>query len=233
VSRVALEGSVYWAMRTVPLDLGDVNLSVPAADWRVGLFVVAAAVAACAFFALMPARQATRIEPVRTLRGELVKDARPGRARNILIGVQVFASALLLICAAIFLRSAIASSRFNPGLRTGDTMLIQIINEQRTKEIGLRIALGASSPMVTQLMLSQTARPVIYGLLAGAGLAATLATAVLATPAGAMIGEIVHVADPVAYAASLTVIVAACLAAAWIPATRAARVDPMQTLRQE
>jgi predicted lysophospholipase L1 biosynthesis ABC-type transport system permease subunit len=162
-------------MRTVPLDLGDVNLSVPAADWRVGLFVVAAAVAACAFFALMPARQATRIEPVRTLRGELVKDARPGRARNILIGVQVFASALLLICAAIFLRSAIASSRFNPGLRTGDTMLIQIINEQRTKEIGLRIALGASSPMVTQLMLSQTARPVIYGLLAGAGLAATLA----------------------------------------------------------
>ena len=42
-----------------------------------------------------------------------------------------------------------------------------------------------------------------------------------------------HVTDPVAYAASLIVIVAACLVAAWIPATRAARVDPMQTLRQE
>ena len=110
VSRLALEGAVYWAMRTMPVDLGDVNLSVPAADWRVALFLVLAAIAATAFFALVPALHATRIEPVRTLRGELVKDARPGRARNILIGVQVFASALLLICSAIFLRSAISSS---------------------------------------------------------------------------------------------------------------------------
>ena len=55
----------------------------------------------------------------------------------------------------------------------------------------------------------------------------------LATPAAATISEIVHVTDPVAYAASLLVVVAACLLAVWIPATRAARVDPMQTLRQE
>src|SRR5205823_4302681 len=87
LSRVALEGSVYWAMRTMPVDLGDVNLNVPAADWRVALFLVLSAVGATALFALMPALQATRIEPVRTLRGELVKDARPGRARNLLIGV--------------------------------------------------------------------------------------------------------------------------------------------------
>ena len=55
----------------------------------------------------------------------------------------------------------------------------------------------------------------------------------LATPAAATIGEIVHVLDPVAYAVSLLVIVAACLAAASIPATRAARLDPTRTLRQE
>src|SRR4030095_12157910 len=127
----ALEGAVYWALRAMPVDLGDVNLSVPAADWRVALFLVAAAVAATAFFALMPALQATRIEPVHTLRGELVKDARPGRARSALIGVQVFTSALLLICAAIFLRSAIASSRFDPGLRTADTVVIDISNEAK------------------------------------------------------------------------------------------------------
>ena len=131
VSRLALEGTVYWVMRTMPVDLGDVNISVPAADWRVAVFLVVAAMAATAFFALMPALQATRIEPVRTLRGELVKDARPGRARNALIGVQVFASALLLICAAIFLRSAIASSRFDPGFRTADTVMIDIINEPK------------------------------------------------------------------------------------------------------
>ena len=111
--------------------------------------------------------------------------------------------------------------------------VLSYLVEQRTKEIGVRMALGASAQKVTQLMLSQTARPMIYGLIAGAGLSATLATAVLATPAGAMIGEIVHVTDPVAYLASLIVIIAACLSAAWIPAARAAQVDPMRTLRQE
>jgi ABC-type lipoprotein release transport system permease subunit len=73
----------------------------------------------------------------------------------------------------------------------------------------------------------------VFGLFAGAGLAAVLAIAVLASPAGALIGQIVHVTDPVAYAAGLIVIIGACLVAAWIPATRAARVDPMRTLRQE
>ena len=104
---------------------------------------------------------------------------------------------------------------------------------QRTREIGVRIALGASSQQVTGLILSQTTRPVLYGLLAGLGLAATLATVLIALPAGALISAIVHVTDPVAYGASVIVIAAACLVAAWIPASRAARVDPMQTLRQE
>ena len=130
IPRAALETIVYWAMRTMPVDVG-VDLNVPAADWRVAVFLVIAALAATAFFALMPALQATRVEPVRMLRGELVRDTRPGRTRNALIGIQVFASALLLICAAIFLRSAIASSRFDPGIRTADTVLIEMINEPK------------------------------------------------------------------------------------------------------
>ena len=67
----------------------------------------------------------------------------------------------------------------------------------------------------------------------GGGSAAGLAALLLATPAAATIGEIVHVLDPVAYAVSLLIIIAACLVAASIPATRAARLDPMRTLRQE
>jgi predicted permease len=473
VSRLVLESSVYWALQMMPVDLGEVNLGVPAADWRVALFLVVIAIGATGFFALLPALKATAVEPVRTLRGELVKDARPGRARNVLIGVQVFASALLLITAAIFLRSTLASSQYNPGLRTADTVLIDINNEkraamiqalanepviskvaavrpqllaplrvafadtgagktavtfkavsgsyfdvfdvpivrgrtfadaetdqhpvvivsesvaralwpngsgvgetfrlepdlsiqrpaglltlnpdaaadealmqprmvtvvgvsrdvpgfrltdvkeagvflptsihhedttvvarvqgepslarqallerlttvdpslgsittmrtvarlemfflqigfgmslilgglallltvtglfsvlsylveQRTREIGVRMALGASAHKVTQLMLAQTTRPVIIGLLAGAGLSAALSAALVATPAGKLIAPIVRVTDPVAYAASLLVIIAACLFAAWIPAARAAKVDPMRTLRQE
>jgi len=111
--------------------------------------------------------------------------------------------------------------------------VLSYLVEQRTREIGVRMALGASGHAVTRLMLAQTTRPVMAGLLAGAGLAAALATAVLATPAGALISQIVHVTDPLAYLASLGVIVAACLLAAWIPAARAANVDPMRTLRQE
>jgi predicted permease len=467
ISRLALEAMVYWAAQTMPADLGDTNLSmvVPAADWRVAVFLVVSAMAATAFFALMPALQATRIEPVRTLRGELVKDARPGRMRNALIGIQVFASTLLLICSAIFLRSAIASAQFDPGFRTADTVVIEVTNEakrsamletiadestvtayaavrpnmlawplrglaavgasrtavaykfvspeyfdvfdipivrgrpftaaerdgehpvvivsesaarelwpnstpvgatfrlepdlegvtetngdppmparlvtvvgvsrdvagfrfvdvkeagvflpisvnapktavaarvkgdaelarrtlverltrvdpnlgmivtmrtvarletlflqvgfwislvlgglallltvsglfsvlsylveQRTREIGVRMALGASSHNVTRLILGQTTRPVVFGLLAGAGLAASLAAVLLAIPDGAMIAAVVHVTDPIAYTASLLVIVVACLLAAWIPAMNAARLDPMQTLRQD
>jgi len=101
------------------------------------------------------------------------------------------------------------------------------------EEIGVRIALGASSQKVTQLILAQSTRPVLFGLLAGAGLAASLARLLLATEAGAMIAVIVRVTDPVAYLSGLVVIVVACLFAAWIPAGRAARVDPMTTLRQE
>jgi len=111
--------------------------------------------------------------------------------------------------------------------------VLSYLVEQRTKEIGVRMALGASPHRVTQLILLQTTRPVVYGLLAGVGLTASLATFLIATPAAAPITEIVHVSDPIAYVASLLAIVTACLFAAWIPAARAAHLDPMQTLRQE
>jgi putative ABC transport system permease protein len=111
--------------------------------------------------------------------------------------------------------------------------VLSYLVEQRKKEIGVRIALGATSRNVTRLVLSQTARPVAVGLLAGAGLALALATLLIALPAAGAISEVVHVTDPVAYAGSLILIVAACLMAAAIPASRAARLDPMATLRQE
>jgi hypothetical protein len=111
--------------------------------------------------------------------------------------------------------------------------VLSYLVEQRTKEIGVRMALGATSRNVTRLVLSQTARPVGFGLLAGAGLAVALATLLIASPAVGAIAQIVHVTDPVAYAGSLILIIAACLLAAAVPASRAARLDPVQTLRQE
>ena len=475
ISRLALAGAVSWVMRSVPLDIGEVDLGVPAADWRVAAFLVVGALVATAAFALMPALRATAIDPMRPLRGGLVHVPRPGPPRHALIGLQVLASALLLICTAIFLRSGLAAARFDPGLRTADTVLIDIdheparprmiqalstdatiaasaavrpqllaplrlatadpeagagktritlkavsgsyfdvlgipivqgrtflpyetdrhpvavvsasvaralwpdggavgrrvtleplagvqapngllrINpraaiddapmpvhtvtviglagdvaglrftgireagvflptsldaahpargaraqgpptlarqalldrltpidpnlgsivtlqsvartetfflqaaflvslvlgalalvltvsglfsvlsylvEQRTREIGVRMALGASPRTVMHLVLAQVARPVMLGLVTGAALALALATTVLALPVGAVMAPIVHLTDPVAYLASLALIAAVCLLAAWIPAARAARGDPMRTLRE-
>ena len=47
------------------------------------------------------------------------------------------------------------------------------------------------------------------------------------------VGDIVHVLDPVAYAASLLVIVTSCLLAVSVPALRAARIDPIATVRRD
>ena len=111
--------------------------------------------------------------------------------------------------------------------------VLSYLVEQRAREIGVRIALGATTRDVTQLILSQSIWPVGVGLAVGGGSVGGLAALLLATPAAAGIGDVVHALDPVAYAVSLLIIIAACLVAASIPATRAARLDPMRTLRQE
>jgi putative ABC transport system permease protein len=474
VSRLFLASALYAATTVLPPGLLAVDLTrwTPDADWRVLLFLVAGAIVSTAFFGLAPALQATRLELVRTMRGEVTRGARPDRARHALIAVQVSASALLLICAAIFLRAAGAAAATDPGLRTSDTVVVAIVNEprraaflhavtthpsvaalaassqptsavaetsvsggdeanrraemsnsmsvermfvspeyfdvlgidvvkgrgftqsersveagvvlvsetaarrlwpdrnavgqalrlhapqsgepdalslaartftvvgiasdiggglqfpdlfafrgvylpaspespgmsltlrvrgdpeqarlallerlasvdpglgtintmqsiarmqtyvmriafwltmilgglalvltlsglfsvlsylveQRAKDIGVRMALGATTRNVARLVLSQSLRPVSIGLVVGVGLAAALATVLMATPAALAIGSVVHVFDPVAYVASLLIIVTACMLAASVPALRAARIDPIATLRKD
>jgi hypothetical protein len=111
--------------------------------------------------------------------------------------------------------------------------VLSYLVEQRTREIGVRMALGATAQHVTRLVLSQSIRPVGLGLVFGGCSAAGLSALLLATPAAAIIGQLVRVRDPIAYVTALLIILAACLAAASIPAARAARLDPTQTLRQE
>jgi ABC-type antimicrobial peptide transport system permease subunit len=111
--------------------------------------------------------------------------------------------------------------------------VLSYLVEQRTREIGVRMALGATTWHVTRLVLSQSFRPVAAGLIIGAVLAGILSVFLLATPAAGIIGQIVDVLDPVAYAVSVLIIVAACLGAAAVPASRAARLDPTRALRQE
>jgi ABC-type lipoprotein release transport system permease subunit len=109
--------------------------------------------------------------------------------------------------------------------------VLSYLVEQRSREIGVRVALGATTRQVAGLVLSQSVVPVGVGLLIGGGLAAAVATALISV--ASEIGRTVHVLDPMAYAASLLVIVIACLLAAAIPTLRAARLDPVATLRQD
>jgi predicted permease len=473
VSRLFLASVVQAGSTTAPIEILQMIFAsfAPATetDWRVMLFLLAGAIVTTALFGLAPALQATRLELVRTMRGEVSRDGRPGRARHALIAVQVGASALLLICAAVFLRGAVAAATVEPGPRTRDTLRLSVANqprrgavfhaatadpsvaavsasslpmrgvvessasaestpgrsntsvrvpvellavspeyfdvigidmvsgrgftqaeraaeagvvvvyetvarqlwpnrsaigqvlrldaepsppgrpsppsgaftvvgvardpaggyrlsglrafrglylpsspespgtwlfvrvhgdpeearlallerlsrvdpdlviltlrsmasienyllefafwvavflgglgllltvtglfsvlsyvvEQRAKEIGVRIALGATTRNVMSLVLRQSLRPVGIGLTAGGGLALALAIVLMATPMASGMSDFVHVLDPMAYVASVLVIVTACLLATAVPALRAARIDPIETLRED
>ena len=86
--------------------------------------------------------------------------------------------------------------------------LLSYLVEQRTREIGVRMALDATSRSIGALVLSQSAGPVGIGPLVGSSLTAALGAALLATPAAEQIGSAVRLFDPIAYAASLLCIVA-------------------------
>jgi putative ABC transport system permease protein len=463
VSQLFLKSALYAVVTTLPPEIAQFvnlfNLVVVTPDWRVLVFLVACAIGSTVFFGLAPALQATRLDLVPTMRGEGKRDARPGRARHALIAVQVGASALLLICAVIFLRGAFAAATKEPGVRTSDTLrvsfessprraallqalkadplvavvaassqlmrgvvetslgeggaetpsrmpvdqfgvsseyfdvlgfeivggrnftkaertaeagvaivsetlarrlwpkgngvgrlvrldapqsaspgvrpplsreltvvgvvrnperesgdvyvptspeapetalflrvradpeqarqlllerlsgiepalsnimtlramagmqaytlqiafwvaivlgglalvltasglfsVLSYVVEQRAQEIGVRMALGATTTQIARLVLSQSLGPIGIGLVAGGGIAAALAIVLMTTPVASEVGDLVRVFDPVAYAASLLVIVTSCVLAVSVPALRAARIDPIATLRRD
>ena len=109
--------------------------------------------------------------------------------------------------------------------------VLSYVVEQQAKEIGVRMALGAARTNVVLLVLSQSLRPIGSGLAAGGGLAGAVAIGLTAT--ASEIGGWVQVLDPVAYAASLLVIVTSCALAVSVPALRAARIDPIVTLKMD
>jgi putative ABC transport system permease protein len=98
---------------------------------------------------------------------------------------------------------------------------------QRTREIGIRIALGAGRRSVVQMIVQQALTPVLWGLAAGVALAVaagqTLSTLLFGVSAF----------DPLTMAAVPLLVLAVSLAASWMPALRATRVDPVAAIRSE
>ena len=98
---------------------------------------------------------------------------------------------------------------------------------QRTKEIGIRMALGARPAHVLSVVLRQFSLPVAAGLLVGVGGAAALSQILRQQLYG------VSNLDPMAYLGAIAVFAVTVALAALLPARRALRVDPMRALRYE
>ena len=98
---------------------------------------------------------------------------------------------------------------------------------QRTSEIGLRIALGAEPRDIRSLVLGRGVRVAVAGI--GAGLVVSLLAARLVGQL--MFGISPH--DPITFAGLSALLGAVVLAASWIPARRATRLDPVAALREQ
>jgi putative ABC transport system permease protein len=106
--------------------------------------------------------------------------------------------------------------------------VITFLFSSRTHEIGIRMAVGASPARVLGMVLTHATFLVVPGLVAGLALAALL-TPLLASPAF----DFVTPGDPLVLSVAPLTMAFVCLAAAMLPARRAARVDPTTALRHD
>ena len=187
---------------------------VPLSRYPVGTVSFAAASSGPAASLIEPIRRSiARVTPTSavhwtaTMEDAVAFEYSPARFYGVLIAA-FCASAMLLTGAGLF------ALLWNGAVR-------------RTGEMGLRFALGASRRQVAVLMFSAAAKPValgsVCGLLAALWIAEAVASLLYDVPAF----------DPLSFAVALALLAAVALAAAMVPAHRAASVDPMVALRSE
>ncbi|MGB8129994.1 MAG: ABC transporter permease [Candidatus Angelobacter sp.] len=178
-------------------------------------------------------------EMVFVLRTENDAMSMAGPARKIIQGMDPELPVSQVRTMETVVRQTFASQQFSAVLLGGfslASLLLAVIGvygvlaysvTQRTREIGVRIALGAEPLTITRMVVASGARMVMIG--AAAGIAAALALSGLMKSLLFGIGP----RDPLTFIAAPAVFVAVALVAAYVPARRAARVSPMEALRAE
>ena len=105
--------------------------------------------------------------------------------------------------------------------------VVSLLVAQRTQEIAIRMALGAAPGSVMRMMVVQVAAYIALGALCGIFSSLLAARWVRALLFG------IRPNDPLTLAGAAVALLAVALLAAWVPARRAANVDPMVALRYE
>ena len=147
-----------------------------------------------------------RIRSIETVIAESVADR-----RFILLLVGVFGGAALLLATL------------------GVYGVIAFLVAQRQQELAVRVALGAQSGDVLRLVLRQGAVLALIGVAVGGAAAFGLTRVLAGTLEGMLYG--ISRTDPVAFGGVALLLAAVALVASWVPARRAAKVDPMRVLR--
>jgi ABC-type antimicrobial peptide transport system permease subunit len=98
---------------------------------------------------------------------------------------------------------------------------------RRTNEIGIRMALGAQPRLVLGMVLGEASRLVAIGIVVGVCAALAMGRVIASMLYG------LNSWDPVTLMSSAALLIGVAIAASWIPARRAAGVDPMRALRHE
>lgn len=137
------------------------------------------------------------------------------------------------------LKEAVAPQRFTVLLLGGFALLSLVLAAagiysvvsyqvaQRTREMGIRLALGGEPSAVRGLVMKDSMRVVALGLVAGLAGVLVAGSAIRALLYG------VEPGDPVTLAGAVALLAAAALMASWIPARRSTRVDPVITMRAD
>src|SRR5436309_9650270 len=98
---------------------------------------------------------------------------------------------------------------------------------RRTREIGIRMALGAQPGAVLRMIMREGSVMLLSGI--AIGLLLAVATAKVLSGILYQVGAL----DPIAFTVAPLLLAAAALIATWLPARRATRIDPIQALRTE